>query len=240
MTDLGHIQSVLGRRIIDLSQALEPDIPVPPGQPGPIVSVIASLDRGDAVNAEALELGLHTGTHVDAPYHFYSDREPSDMFSTPDRLLGRGVVLDMSHKHGAVPITVDDIVTWESGTAVTIMGGDILLVRTDHAKAWSTGERGKRYTYGGWPYLAATAIEYLISRKIKAVGVEAMDPDQVDFSKRDRPPWPAHHLFLAHDIPIMENLCGLEAIGSPTCIFIGLPLKLRGVSGAPLRAIAIV
>lgn len=229
-----------GWRIIDLTQMYEPGIPVPPGQAGPQISRTLAIADGAPVNAESFSIALHTGTHVDAPYHFFSDLGTTDVVDTPDRLIGRGIVLDMSHKRGWQPICADDIRAWEDGAGVRIAGGDIVLVRTDHWRAWMSGAQGLDYVHGGWPYFIDDAVEYLASKPIKALGVETMDPDKVDFADVASSAWPTHRTFLKAGIPIMENLCHLDAIGAPTCTFIGLPLKIKGVSGAPLRAIAIV
>ena len=64
--------NIQGTQIIDLSQTIAPDIPVPVGFPMPRLETFLSQESGDIVNVEILTMGLHAGTHVDAPYHFFS------------------------------------------------------------------------------------------------------------------------------------------------------------------------
>jgi kynurenine formamidase len=230
-----------GARVIDLTQMYEPEIPCPPGQPAPRLQVLARKERDDAVNAEAWSLGLHTGTHVDAPFHFYSELETiQTVVAAPDRLIGRGVVVDMSGKHGWEPVDVQAIHDWEHAAGVRIDAEDIVMLRSDHGRNWQTGVAGTVYLEGGWPYLTEDAARYLAGRRIKALGVECIDPDHMDVRDPSAATWPAHHIFLRSGVLIIENLCHLDEIGSPTCLFIGLPLRIRYASAAPLRAIAVV
>lgn len=231
---------ISGQRIIDLTQTYAPGIPVPPGQQGPQISQLLSIAEGAPVNVESFSIGLHTGTHVDAPYHFFANLGTMETVDAADRLIGRGIVLDMSHKRGWEVIEVEDIREWEERVGVAITEGDIVLVRTDHSQAWKIGPEGRAYVERGWPYFDEGAVRYLAAKPIKALGVETMDPDHVDFADVAHTAWPTHRILLPAGILIMENLCHLDAIGAPICTFIGLPIRIQGVSAAPLRAIALV
>jgi arylformamidase len=231
---------IRGTRIVDLSQVYEPGIPCPPGQLPPELQVLSRTAAGGLTNSEAFSLGLHTGTHVDAPFHFFADLGAMETVDAPDRLIGRGVVVDLSHLQGWRPIEAATILAWEERAGVRIAAGDIVLLRTDHWRRWETGPSGKAYMTAGWPYLTADAAAELVERGIKAVGVECMDPDHTDMQDLAAAQWPAHRAFLGAGILIIENLCHLDEIGAPTCTVIGLPLRIRGASSAPLRVIAIV
>ena len=182
---------IRGTKIIDLSQAIEPGIPIPAGQPAPRLEAIISQERGDVVNVELISLGVHTATHVDAPFHFFSELRRIDELPA-DCLIGPAVVVDMTG--------------WENG----------------------------------WPYLARSAVEYLASIPIRALGVETLDPDRVNAADMSPTEFATHRTFLPEGILILENLTNLDRIPGTRCHFIALPLKIKGASGSPVRAVAIV
>jgi kynurenine formamidase len=235
----------LGRttRVIDLSQSLGPGIPVFPGFPDPHFESMLSQARGDVANVEILHFVPHSGTHMDAPYHFFSALRHVDELPI-DCLIGPGIVVDLSAKKGCVAIQAADIRAWESAYGESIQAGDIVLLRTDHYKTWKLGPDGEAFWKNGWPYLARSAVEYLAGKHIKALGVETFSPDME--LPRDGAPSGApidrssHHTFLPKGILVMECLAHLDEIPSPCCLVIALPLKLAEGSGSPVRVVAIV
>ncbi len=231
--------NIQGSRIIDLSQAIEPDIPVPVGFPGPVFEAYLSQAQGDIANVELLKLSLHTATHCDAPFHFFSALRTVDELA-PDCIIGPAIVIDLTHLAGSTPIEAGDIQRWEQASGEVIQGGDIVLLHTGHATHWQVGEGASAYWENGWPYLARSAVDYLAGKPIKAVGVESFDPDWVDPNDLSTAAFPAHRTFLPRGIVIIENLTNLDQIPGPRCQIISLPLKLKGCSGSPVRVIAIV
>jgi kynurenine formamidase len=99
---------IQGTTVIDLSQAIEPGIPVPAGFPAPQIEVYLSQERGDVANAELLTMSVHAGTHVDAPYHFFSSLRTVDELA-PGCLIGPAVVVDMTAKRGSAAIEAEDL-----------------------------------------------------------------------------------------------------------------------------------
>jgi len=226
-------------RVIDLSQSLGPGIPVFPGFPDPRFEFILSQARGDVANVEILHFVPHSGTHMDAPYHFFSSLRHVDELPI-DCLIGPGLVVDLSAKKGCVAIQAADIRAWESACGESIQAGDIVLLRTDHYKTWNLGPEGEAFWKNGWPYLDRSAVEYLAGKNIKALGVETFSPDMElpdDGAPVDRS---SHHTFLPKGILVMECLAHLDEIPSTRCLVIALPLKLAGGSGSPVRVVAIV
>lgn len=231
--------SIRGSRLIDLSQPLAPGIPVPPGFTPPLIESIASQSEGSRSNVERLTLILHTGTHVDAPYHFFSDLSTIDEIPL-DGLIGPAVVVDLTGKQGSAAIQSVDIQEWEKRTDETIQNGDIVLLHTGHAQNWHLGENARAYWENGWAYLERSAIDYLAGKSIKAIGVESFDPDWVDFNNLAAAEFPTHRTLLSKGILIIENLTNLDQIPAPRCQVIALPLKILGVSGSPVRIVAVV
>jgi arylformamidase len=231
--------SITGSKVVDLSQAISPEIPVPVGFPAPSIDTFLSQEKGDVANVEILAIGVHAGTHVDAPYHFFSDLQRVDELP-PDCLIGPAVVVDVTDKEGGVAIEAEDLRQWESAAGEAIRPGDIVLLHTGHSKNWRLGEAGSAYWENGWPHLARSAVDYLAAKPIRAIGVESFDPDWVDLDDLASAEFPTHRTFLPRGILVMENLTNLEQIPGARCYVIALPLKIVGASGSPLRVVAIV
>jgi arylformamidase len=231
--------SIHGTRVIDLSQTLSADIPVPPGFPSPSLDTMQSQAEGAISNVDRLSLVIHTGTHMDAPYHFFSTLPRVDELA-PDCLIGPAVVVDLTGKQGNVPIEADDIRQWEVATGEAIQPGDIVLLHTGHDRNWHVGEAAPAYWENGWPYLAMSAVSYLAAKPIKAIGVESFDPDCVDLGNIAAAEFPTHRTFLPRGILVIENLTNLDRIPGTRCQVIALPLKIKGASGSPVRVVAVV
>jgi arylformamidase len=230
---------ITGNTVIDLSQSIEPGIPVPVGFPGPELNVFLSQAEGDVANVEILRLGLHTSTHCDAPFHFFTELRHVDELP-PDCLIGSAVIVDLTSFEGSVAVKDSDLISWETESGETIREDDIVLLHTGHDQRWEVGECASEYWEGGWPHLDKTAVDLLVARKIKAVGVESFDPDWVDLKDLSSATFPSHRTFLPAGIFIVENLTNLDKIPGTRCHFIALPLKIKGGSGSPVRAIAII
>ncbi len=231
--------NIQGTRVIDLSQPVEPGIPVPIGFPGPQFQTYLAQSKGDIANVEIMQMSIHTATHCDAPFHFFSALQRVDEL-LPDCLIGPAIVVDLRGKQGSVGIEESDIARWEVDTGETIQKDDIVLLHTGHSQHWTTGEAASGYWKNGWPYLARSAVNYLASKPIRALGVESFDPDWVNPTDLASAEFPAHRTFLPKGILIIENLTNLDQIPSRRCQVIALPLKLKGCSGSPIRVIAVV
>lgn len=230
--------NIQGSQVIDLSQAVEPGIPVPVGFPGPQFQTFLAQANGDVANVEIIHMSVHTGTHCDAPFHFFSTLRSIDQLP-PDCLIGPAIVVDLTHKQGSSPIEDDDFKDWERITGEAIREGDIVLLHTGHSQHWSTTNAAAYYEHG-WPYLSRNAVDYLVSRSIGAIGVESFDPDWVNPHDLKSAEFPTHRTFLPKGIFIIENLTNLDKIPQRRCQIIALPLKLKDCSGSPVRVVAVV
>jgi kynurenine formamidase len=231
--------NIQGTRIIDLSQTLEPDIPKPVKFPDPSLEFFRRIDSGDVVNVEKITFCPHSGTHIDAPFHFIEGGKTVEEIP-PEVVIGPAVVVDLRHMIGSAPIEREDIQKWENVTGEKICAGDAVLLMTNFSKLWKTGKEGDAFLTSGWPYITRSVAQYFLELKIRLVGVESMDLDLIDPFDLSTSEFIGHRTFLPNGIYIIENLTNLDKIGSTRCQIIATPLKIKGGTGSPLRVIAVV
>ncbi len=229
----------MSREIIDLSQEIYAGMPVFNGLPEVKMNVHATHEQWEGLdNAETatpsvykLEMGEHTGTHVDAINHmgkqFHGqsiEKMPLSMFYT------EGVCLDFSHKNLSEFITSEDIETACEKANLSIQEGDTVLFYTDHFRRFFNTENWKN-----GPGLTAEATVWLGKKHISAFGVETMSPGIPKISNRE-----VHQICGEMGFTHYENMINLyQLVGKGRFRFIAFPLKIRGGTGSPVRAVAI-
>lgn len=225
--------------IIDLSQEIFPGMPVFPGLPEVKITIHQTHEELDGITysgtvspvVNRLELGEHTGTHVDAINHMarqYRDESidtmPLTMFYT------EGICLDLSHKGLRELIEPADLECALDKSNLEIKRGDTVLLYTDHyRRAYATDK------WHSGPGLSIEAARWLGHQRIAAFGVEMSSPGVRGVSNKE-----VHQICGELGFTHYENMINLhELIGRGRFRFIGLPLKIRGGTGSPVRAIAV-
>ena len=225
--------------IIDLSQEIFPGMPVFPGLPEVKITIHASHEQWDDITdsdvvspaVNRLELGEHTGTHVDAINHMARqyrgqsiDTMPLTMFYT------EGICLDLSDKGLLDLIERADLERALSEAGLKIKQGDTVLLYTDHYRRAFATEN-----WHNGPGVSTDAARWLGQQGIAAFGVETLSPGVVHVSNKE-----VHHICGELGFTHYENMINLyQLIGRGRFRFIGLPLKIRGGTGSPVRAIAV-
>jgi kynurenine formamidase len=205
-------------RIVDLSQPVETGPPVFPGD-GPVRVTILGQASG---NLSRIEMCVHTGTHMDAPFHFFDDAAAIDRIPL-DRCIGPARLIDL---RGIAPKQEIRREHLQGGRNAPLRAHAAIL-NTGWSKQWGA----PRY-FDDHPCLTADAAQFLVDCGVQLVGV--------DMPSVDRAPYPAHRILLRAGVPIVENLTNLEAIGAGLFQLLVLPLKLAGRDGSPVRAVALV
>jgi kynurenine formamidase len=223
-------------RVVDLTHPVAAGMPVPVGFPPVGLRPFLSRADGDVATVEILETSLHAGTHVDAPAHMLDDAPTIDEID-PLSLCGPAVVVDVPTPGTWMAIEDSHLRAVEDRADERIRRGDAVLLRTGHGRAWSDAEA---YMTAGWPYLATSAIDLLLDRGVRAVGVECADPDRVDQRDLGAATFECHRRLLGAGVHIIENLARLDELPSGRVELLALPLSIRGGSGAPLRVLALV
>jgi kynurenine formamidase len=185
----------------------------------------------------------HGGTHLDAPIHFAEGRWTADEVPL-DRLRGPAAVVDVSATAAADPDLLVGVRQLEADEAAhgRIPDGAMVLLRTGWGRYWPDTERYLGTAARGdvehlhFPGLSDEAARWLLrERRIRGVGIDTASIDRGQ--SRD---FRAHRVLGEANALIFENLANLEALPARGAVFLGLPMKIRGGSGGPLRAIALL
>ena len=203
----------------------------------------------------------HSGTHIDALCHQAENLQIHGGFElTPDvqgpagftiggaeeiePIISRGVLLDVASLHGGIleehyMVRREDLLNCEAREGIAVCPGDTVLIRTGYGSQWARPSR-----YANAAGISAEASLWLAGNDVHTVGIDNLSwdvfgsPDESTGSTL-----PGHVILLArHGIYILENLL-LEELAQANgyeFIFIGLPLKVKGATGAPVRPVAIL
>lgn len=219
---------------IDLSHTLEEDILAWPTHARFGRTLYESQELGDVATHYGLTISEHTGTHMDAPLHFVS--EGPAHYGTDEipleRLAGRAATIGATDLGAGDLLCVAHVKNWETEHG-PIEQGDRVLIRYGWDERWTTGREGRRFLED-WPGLSGEAAEYLVEKGVALVGCDTMAVDVAGSAEN-----PAHHELLGNEVYIVENLKNLDRL-PPYSFFIAFPLKIKGGSGSPVRAVALV
>ncbi|MDC0194446.1 cyclase family protein [Candidatus Nitrosopelagicus sp.] len=213
-------------KIIDHTLTVSGKIPTFPGSPKPHFIEWETIAK-DGYNLELLFLSSHTGTHIDAPFHFIKNGKKIHEI-LPERLVNEAILIKIRKKANQA-IVKADIQKFEkehgqikSGTAIVFWTG------------WQKNLE-KEFYFSKNPGLNSSAANYLVSKKINLVGIDSPSIDLGSDSK-----FLVHHILAKNNILIVENLANLEKINSNKFHLITAPLKLKNATGSPIRALGFV
>jgi len=162
-------------------------------------------------------MGTHTGTHVDAPKHFFDDKPGVDTLAL-DLLVGRARVIDLPHRGG---------ITEQHLSAAGLREDIRVLLRTPNSALWNSNDG----FHTDYTYVTEEAARFLVNQGVKVVGVDYLSVEQ--FKKAGAP---AHHVLLGAGVIIIEGL-NLSEVEAGQYEMYCLPLRLAGADGAPARVV---
>jgi kynurenine formamidase len=202
-----------------------------------------TTEKGYHYSANQFCAAEHGGTHVDAPIHFAGGAPTIDRVAI-DHFIGPAVVVDVTAQAASnrdYQVGIDDFTNFEKQHG-TIPPDTIVLLRTGFGRYWpnatqylGTAEKGPAAVAKlHFPGLAPAGARWLSEqRRIKAVG---LDTASIDYGQSTL--FESHQVLARAGIPIIENVAALEQAPATGTWIIGLPMKIAGGSGAPLRLIA--
>jgi kynurenine formamidase len=255
------------RRIVDLSIAIEAGLPSDPPIMIPKIDYVThemgaeqmqeffpgvqkdQLPNGLGWALEFLTLTTHSGTHLDAPYHYHPTQDGGAPAMTIDTIplewcMSDGVILDFRTKRDGERITAKDVQAELDRIEYTLKPLDIVLIRTGADDAWGRPE----YLLRG-PGMDRESTLFLTKQGIRVVGIDAWSWDRplpflaAEFREKRDPHviWEAHFAGIEIGYCHMEKLANLGAVGRQkgftVCCF---PVKIKGASAGWARPVAII
>jgi len=234
-------------RIVDLTHAFDAATLYWPTEEGFVLErgFEGITEGGYYYAAHRFRSAEHGGTHLDAPVHFAEGRDSVEAIPL-ERLMGEAVLVDVREacaRDADHEIRTEALLAWEAEHG-RIPEGAILLLRTGFGERWphrlgylGTDRRGAAAVAElHFPGLHPGAATWLArDRRIAAVGIDTASIDRgqsTDFR--------SHRVLSEQQIPAFENLANLEQLPATGFRVIALPMKIRGGSGAPLRAVALL
>jgi len=204
-------------KLIDVSVPLDAaTLPTYPNNTPFSLEPVKRVARGDSSNVSTLHMSAHTGTHVDAPRHFFDDGAGTEALPL-EMLLGRTRVIEVTSRTG---IAVEDLRNVDLAEDVR------LLIKTHNSRLWGSPEFHADYVG-----VTESAARHLVEHGIKVLGV-----DYLSVEKFRTPGAPAHHVLLGAGTIVIEGL-NLMEVDPGVYEMICLPLRIVGADGAPARVL---
>lgn len=209
-------------QIFDISRALSNDLAPWPGDTPFHFELNWKMAEGATVNVGAVRMGVHNGTHADAPFHFERGATTIEMMPL-EIYLGDAVLVDLSGRFGADRTRQIGIADIES-CSDALEAAPRLLLKTG---VWKDSK-----VFPDWiPVIAPEVPEWLRARKVKLIGLDLPSVDSIDAKKLVN-----HYALAAAGIAIVESL-DLTEVEAGTFRFSALPLRISGGDAGPVRAI---
>jgi len=204
-------------KIHDITVTITNELPVWPGDPKVSLKRISKIEDGENANVSSLSMSTHSGTHMDAPYHFIPQGKTIEMLPL-EVLIGPVQVVQ-------VPDDVDVItrtVIQNSGIQLSV---ERVLFKTRNSHFWPAADF--RTDFVGIDEDGAKA---LVEMKLRLVGIDYLSISPYHRSR------PTHEILLGNDIAVLEG-CDLTQVEPGFYTLFALPTKLGGSDGAPVRAV---
>lgn len=257
----------MSRQIIDLSITIESGLPSDPEMMIPKIDYVThaqgaeqmefffpglkkeKLPRGLGWAVEFLQLTTHSGTHLDAPFHYHPFMDNGLPALTIDQVplewcLQDGVVLDFSRKQDGERITARDVSDQLAAIGYSLKPLDIVLIRTGADAYWGKPE----YLIKGAGMTRESTL-YLMEHGIKVVGIDAWSWDRPlpflaqEFQEKGDPSviWEAHFAGIEKGYCHMEKMANLNLIPKPFGFKVAcFPIKIKSASAGWTRPVAII
>jgi arylformamidase len=203
-------------KLIDVSVPLDANLPTYPNNTPFSLEPIKRIARGDSSNVSTLHMSAHSGTHVDAPRHFFDDGPGAEALAL-EMLIGRARVIEVTTRKA---ITAEDLSRFDFSEDVRV------LIKTANSRLWGSPE-----FHTDFVGVAESGAKFLVEHGIKVVGVDYLTVEE--FRK---PGAPAHHALLGAGTIIIEGL-NLRDVDPGHYEMYCLPLRVVGSDGAPARVV---
>jgi arylformamidase len=209
------------RRIIDITLMVTPDMPVWPGDPNVILERVSKIEEGSNANVSRMAMSVHTGTHMDAPYHFVPEGKTIETLPL-EVLIGTVQVVELPSTCNLITASIIK----EAGIGA---GVERVLFKTRNSAYWLQTNIPFQTGFIG---VSVDGAELLVSSGIRLVGIDYLS---IAPFKQSRP---THVALLKAGMVILEGV-DLSKVSPGYYQLICLPLKLAGSDGSPARAVLV-
>jgi arylformamidase len=203
-------------KIFDISMPVENGMPVYPGDPKVKIVKIKTFQKNGVIVSK-ITMGLHAGTHIDAPRHYLPDGKTIDQIPL-ECLTGKAVVCDLS--------SVEDCIKAKDLRKFAIDEGDIIFLKTKNSQTRENAPKNQIC-------LNEDGADYLIEKEIKAVGIDCLSIERFDSSDAR-----IHKKLLGREIPIIEGLV-LGNVDGGRYLTHCAPLKIIDAEASPARCVLV-
>lgn len=204
--------------IYDVSLTISDALPLWPGDPQPHFSQPLDLERGDPYTLTRMDISVHTGTHVDAPAHFWSNGATVEELSL-DVLVGPAAVVHAPDAELLSASVLSELPIPE--------GAERVLFATRNSNLW---EKGSRTFQEDFVAISQDGAGWLVERGVRLVGVDYLSVGPFC------DPTPAHRVLLGAGVVAIEGL-NLSGVPAGMYTLVCLPLKIKGAEAAPARVV---
>jgi arylformamidase len=206
-------------KIYDVTVPISEKTPVYEGDPNVDIDLKLSMEKGDKANVSQICMGVHTGTHVDAPNHFIEGTKKIidlDLHT----LIGKCRVVELEAEVMAI----------EPQHVEALEGVERVLFKTRNSDFWSDLEQGFRKDF---TYITPKAARVLVEKKVKLVGIDYLSVEAFDAESPE-----THIILLEKEVIILEGL-DLREVSGGDYELLCLPLKIAGGAGdgSPSRTV---
>jgi len=204
--------------IYDVTVPITNTMPVWPSDPPVQLTPKSHMSRDNThtVRLTHIEMGSHTGTHIDAPWHFVPNGRRLNEIPI-ETLVGPATVFAINQRSSIARADVEQL---------SLDGVERVLFKTDNSQHWSDGK-----FYENFVYLEPEAAQVLVDRGVKLVGIDYLSIDKFKSEKH-----PSHFVLLERNVVIVEGL-NLSRVTPGPYRMTALPLNLQDADGAPTRVI---
>ena len=214
---LTNLENDTGKVWIDISVPLYTGMVHWPDNPPVLIERTMDLEHGDAANVSKIELGAHTGTHMDAPRHFFANGAGLDEMPL-EAAIGPARVIPIEHPQAILPAELE---------AHNLQAGERVLFRTRNSeRCWKSEQFIEDFVY-----ISAAAAQFLVDRKVRTIGIDYLSVGGYIYDGIE-----THQILLEAGIWLIEGL-NLSSVSPGVYELVCLPLRVVAADGAPARAI---
>lgn len=206
-------------RIYDVSVPISSKTPVYEGDPSVQIDLKLAIAKGDNANVSQICMGIHTGTHVDAPNHFIEGTKKIIDLDL-NTLIGKCTVVELG----------EDVMAIEPEHVENLENATRVLFKTRNSEFWTNFEQGFRKDF---TYITPAAAQTLVEKGVKLVGIDYLSVEAFDAESPE-----THITLLKNEVIILEGL-DLREVSSGEYELLCLPLKIAegAGDGSPSRTV---